>query len=171
VGLCSSVATNRDGVVVRPISACTVRSSGRELNNGNNHNLDCRGSVTCGFGRNIFLCSAKEAAQKIRTNFPLRLSGELISIKGQKPKPGLSCQMALDDHGLLSCPSCGRPMVHVRRIWRWPGENIDVFHCAACGVSVSRDPPNRHTPRTVCHSACKNWTPIGGQIWALTQSR
>jgi hypothetical protein len=36
------------------------------IDNGNNLNLVRRGSVTCGLGRNIFLYSTKQAAQKIR---------------------------------------------------------------------------------------------------------
>jgi hypothetical protein len=51
-----------------PVATMTeiIRSSGWELSNGNNLNLDCRGSVTCGLGHNIFLSGTKEVAQSIK---------------------------------------------------------------------------------------------------------
>jgi hypothetical protein len=43
-----------------------MRSSGGELSNGNNFNLDSGGSAACGLGRNIFLSGTKEAALNTR---------------------------------------------------------------------------------------------------------
>lgn len=40
------------------------------------------------------------------------------------------------NHPLL-CPSCGQPMVHDHTVWRWPGDDIEVFWCQSCRVGVS----------------------------------
>jgi hypothetical protein len=38
--------------------------------------------------------------------------------------------------GML-CPACTRPMTHARTIWRAFENDLQVFECRACAVSVS----------------------------------
>jgi hypothetical protein len=54
---CQTLSTRRTEI---------IRSSRRELSNGNNLNPDSGGSAACGLGRNIFLFGTKEAAQNMR---------------------------------------------------------------------------------------------------------
>ena len=35
------------------------------------------------------------------------------------------------------CPACVQPMPHVRTIWRAFRDDLQVFECLACGVSVT----------------------------------
>ncbi len=35
------------------------------------------------------------------------------------------------------CPACARTMVHVRTIWRAFQDDLQVFECRACNLSVS----------------------------------
>jgi hypothetical protein len=35
------------------------------------------------------------------------------------------------------CPACVQPMAHVRTIWRAFRDDLQVFECWACGVSVT----------------------------------
>jgi hypothetical protein len=39
-------------------------------------------------------------------------------------------------HSML-CPACARPMTHARTIWRAFQEDLEVFECRACNVSVT----------------------------------
>ena len=41
----------------------------------------------------------------------------------------------------ILCPACARPMTHVRTIWRAFHDDLQVFECRACGVSVSVEVP------------------------------
>jgi len=41
-----------------------------------------------------------------------------------------------DAQGAL-CPACTRPMMHMRMIWRAFEDDLQVFECRACNVSVS----------------------------------
>ena len=38
----------------------------------------------------------------------------------------------------MLCPSCVSPMVHVRTIWRAFQDNLEVFECVRCNISISR---------------------------------
>ena len=45
----------------------------------------------------------------------------------------------------MLCPACVRPMTHVRTIWRAFQDDLQVFECRACSVSVSvKVPPKTH---------------------------
>ena len=35
------------------------------------------------------------------------------------------------------CPACTRPMAHVRTIWRAFQDDLHVFECRACNVSLT----------------------------------
>jgi hypothetical protein len=35
------------------------------------------------------------------------------------------------------CPACVQPMAHVRTIWRAFRDDLQVFECQACSVSVT----------------------------------
>ena len=37
----------------------------------------------------------------------------------------------------MQCPACARPMMHARTIWRAFQDDLQVFECRACSVSVS----------------------------------
>jgi len=39
------------------------------------------------------------------------------------------------------CPACTRTMTHVRTIWRAFHDDLQVFECRACAVSVSVKAP------------------------------
>jgi hypothetical protein len=43
----------------------------------------------------------------------------------------------------MSCPACTRPMTHARTIWRAFQEDLEVFECRACNVSVTVKVPQR----------------------------
>ena len=48
------------------VEAGGMRAQWTKIEQGNDLNLDIRGSVACGLGRNIFLCATKGMAQNIR---------------------------------------------------------------------------------------------------------
>lgn len=41
----------------------------------------------------------------------------------------------------MLCPACARSMVRVRTIWRAIQDDLQVFECRACNVSVSVKEP------------------------------
>jgi hypothetical protein len=43
----------------------------------------------------------------------------------------------MDTAAAVVCPACARTMMHVRTIWRAFQDDLQVFECRACGVSVS----------------------------------
>jgi hypothetical protein len=43
----------------------------------------------------------------------------------------------VDAFNAMLCPACTRPMTHVRTIWRAFQDDLQVFECRACDVSVS----------------------------------
>jgi hypothetical protein len=42
-----------------------------------------------------------------------------------------------DPADAMLCPACARPMAHVRTIWRAFLDDLQVFECRACNVSVT----------------------------------
>jgi hypothetical protein len=42
-----------------------------------------------------------------------------------------------DAFNAMLCPACTRAMAHVRTIWRAFHDDLQVFECRACNVSVS----------------------------------
>jgi hypothetical protein len=45
----------------------------------------------------------------------------------------------------MPCPACARAMAHVRTIWRAFHDDLQVFECRACDVSVSVKVPPQST--------------------------
>jgi hypothetical protein len=43
----------------------------------------------------------------------------------------------------MLCPACTRPMTHARTIWRAFQEDLEVFECRACNISVTMKVPQR----------------------------
>ena len=43
----------------------------------------------------------------------------------------------------VACPACTRAMTHVRTIWRAFQDDLQVYECRACSVSVSVKVPPR----------------------------
>ena len=41
------------------------------------------------------------------------------------------------DPDAMLCPACTRPMMHARTIWRAFQDDLQVFECRACSVSIS----------------------------------
>ena len=48
---------------------------------------------------------------------------------------------AADTSVAMLCPACTRPMTHVRTIWRAFHDDLQVFECRACNLSVSAKVP------------------------------
>ena len=46
-----------------------------------------------------------------------------------------------DPRNAMLCPACTRPMMHARTIWRAFQDDLQVFECRACSVSVSAKVP------------------------------
>ena len=46
-----------------------------------------------------------------------------------------------DAANAMPCPACGAPMTHVRTIWRAFQDDLQVFECRACNVSVTLKVP------------------------------
>ena len=53
---------------------------------------------------------------------------------------------AADGFNTMACPACTRPMTHVRTIWRAFHDDLQVFECRACQLSVSLKVPPRSEP-------------------------
>jgi hypothetical protein len=53
---------------------------------------------------------------------------------------GMANQIA-DAAAAIACPACTRSMTHVRTIWRAFQDDLQVFECRACSVSVSLKVP------------------------------
>jgi hypothetical protein len=49
---------------------------------------------------------------------------------------------AANAHAML-CPACARSMTHARTIWRAFQEDLEVFECPACNVSVTVKVPQK----------------------------
>ena len=70
----------------------------------------------------------------------LRKAGRL----DRADSPVMSNRIAEAFNAML-CPACVRPMTHVRTIWRAFQDDLQVFECRACSVSVSvKVPPKTH---------------------------
>jgi hypothetical protein len=50
--------------------------------------------------------------------------------------PVMSNRLA-DAFNAMLCPACTRPMTYVRTIWRALQDDLQVFECRACNVSLS----------------------------------
>jgi hypothetical protein len=48
-----------------------------------------------------------------------------------------------DAANAMLCPACARSMTRVRTIWRAFQDDLQVFECRACNVSVSAKVPPR----------------------------
>jgi hypothetical protein len=56
----------------------------------------------------------------------------------QDPLVGLLVQRKMDrGERAILCPACARSMIRVRAIWRAFADDLQVFECRACNVSVS----------------------------------
>ena len=53
---------------------------------------------------------------------------------------------AADGFNAMLCPACTRPMTHARTIWRAFHDDLQVFECRACQLSVSLKVPPRSEP-------------------------
>ncbi len=68
------------------------------------------------------------------------LAGLLIFRKaerGDRCDPSVMSNRLADAFNAMLCPACTRPMTHVRTIWRAFDDDLQVFECRACDVSVS----------------------------------
>ena len=59
---------------------------------------------------------------------------------GGRVDPAPMADGVADAQGML-CPACTRPMMHMRMIWRAFEDDLQVFECRACNVSVSVKAP------------------------------
>jgi hypothetical protein len=67
-------------------------------------------------------------------------AGRLIFRKAERDDRGDAVVMSnrpADAFDAMLCPACTRPMAHVRTIWRAFHDDLQVFECRACAVSVS----------------------------------
>jgi hypothetical protein len=67
-------------------------------------------------------------------------AGQLIFRKAEHGVLGDDSVMSnrlADAFNAMLCPACTRSMPHVRTIWRAFQDDLQVFECRACAVSVS----------------------------------
>jgi hypothetical protein len=67
-------------------------------------------------------------------------AGLLILRKAEGGDGGDAAMMSnrpADGFNAMLCPACTRPMAHVRTIWRAFHDDLQVFECRVCDVSVS----------------------------------
>jgi hypothetical protein len=67
-------------------------------------------------------------------------AGRLIFRKADHGDRGDAAVMSnrlADAFNAMRCPACTRSMAHVRTIWRAFQDDLQVFECRACAVSVS----------------------------------
>jgi hypothetical protein len=67
-------------------------------------------------------------------------AGRLILRKAERGDLGddsIMSNRSADAFDAMLCPACTRPMPHVRTIWRAFHDDLQVFECRACNVSVS----------------------------------
>jgi hypothetical protein len=72
------------------------------------------------------------------------LAGLLICRKaehGDFDDDSLMTNRHADAFNAMVCPACTRPMAHARTIWRAFHDDLQVFECRACNVSVSVKAP------------------------------
>jgi hypothetical protein len=81
--------------------------------------------------------SPRDGASRHRQDL---LAGLLILRKAEhdvrRDASGMSNRPA-DTVNAMLCPACARPMTHMRTIWRAFHDDLQVFECRACDVSVS----------------------------------
>jgi hypothetical protein len=73
-------------------------------------------------------------------NFGMGTLAGLILRKADRGDPGDDSAMSnrlADAFNAMLCPACTRAMAHVRTIWRAFHDDLQVFECRACNVSVS----------------------------------
>ena len=61
--------------------------------------------------------------------------------RGDRSDPSTMSNRPADAFNAMVCPACTRPMTHVRTIWRAFQDDLQVFECRACDVSVSVQVP------------------------------
>jgi hypothetical protein len=74
------------------------------------------------------------------------VAGLLICRKATRcegANPARMSNRSLDGVNAMLCPACARPTTHVRTIWRAFADDLQVFECRACNVSVSMTMPPR----------------------------
>jgi hypothetical protein len=57
--------------------------------------------------------------------------------RGERADPSAMSNRSAGGANALLCPACARPMTRVRTIWRTVQDDLQVFECRACNVSVS----------------------------------
>ena len=60
--------------------------------------------------------------------------------------------MTTSKHCTVVCPACSQPMANVRTVWRAFHDDLYVFECRPCGVTVSQtlsDIPALRPPREI----------------------
>jgi hypothetical protein len=68
--------------------------------------------------------------------FAARLIFRNADCGDRRDAPIMSNRLA-DACNAMLCPACTRSMTHVRTIWRAFQDDLQVFECRACDVSVS----------------------------------
>jgi hypothetical protein len=63
--------------------------------------------------------------------------GFLVSRKAKRDDGASASNRAAETFNAMLCPACTRPMTHVRTIWRALYDDLQVFECRACNLSVS----------------------------------
>ena len=74
------------------------------------------------------------------------LAGLLIFRKAEDRDVGddsIMSNQSAEAFNAMVCPACTRPMAHARTIWRAFHDDLQVFECRACNVSVSVKVPPR----------------------------
>jgi hypothetical protein len=57
--------------------------------------------------------------------------------RSDRGDPSTMSNRLVDAFNAMLCPACTRPMTHVRTIWRAFQDDLQVFECRACDVSIS----------------------------------
>jgi hypothetical protein len=63
--------------------------------------------------------------------------------RGERVDAAGMANRSIDSAIAVTCPACTRTMTHVRTIWRAFQDDLQVYECRACGVSVSVKVPPR----------------------------
>jgi len=78
----------------------------------------------------------------LRQNRDPSTGRSLVREADRGDEPPMSNRLARAFNAAL-CPACTRTMTHVRTIWRAFHDDLQVFECRACAVSVSvKTPPS-----------------------------
>jgi hypothetical protein len=57
--------------------------------------------------------------------------------RGERADSSAMSTRSADGANAMLCPACARSMIRVRTIWRTFQDDLQVFECRACNVSVS----------------------------------